>query len=272
MSFGATLRLLRLDAGISLRDLAARIGVSSAYLSRVEHGHDPAPTPDRLVAIARTLDIPAVTLLELARQTGAAVSGYMARVPAASALFLEIARRDLSGSQIARLKAFLDQEFPQRSRSRRSPARLSQMLPAEHVVVQMSGADIDDVIDVAVSRMALGPRLRPQAVVSRILEREHEAPSTLGGGVAVPHAIVPAAPTTAVLVTLAEPLAMETPDGVPVELVVVLLSREGGRRHLEILAHIARLASQGMAEELSALPSAERILARLEHLETIRPG
>lgn len=271
MSFGATLRLLRLDAGISLRDLAARIGVSSAYLSRVEHGHDPAPTPDRLVAIARTLDIPAVTLLELARQTGAAVSGYMARVPAASALFLEIARRDLSASQIARLKAFLDQEFPQRSR-RRSPVGLSQMLPAEHVVVQMSGADIDDVIDVAVSRMTLGPRLRPQAVVSRILEREHEAPSTLGGGVAVPHAIVPAAPTTAVLVTLAEPLAMETPDGVPVELVVVLLSREGGRRHLEILAHIARLASLGMAEELSALPSAERILGRLEHLETIRTG
>lgn len=266
MSFGATLRLLRIDAGISLRDLAAQIGVSSAYLSRVEHGHDPAPTPDRLLAIARTLDIPSVTLLELARQTGAEVAGYMARVPAASALFLEITRRDLPASQIARIKAFLDHEFPERGRKRQS-ARLSQMLSPQDVVVHMSGADIDDVINVAVSRMALGPRLRPQAVVARILEREHEGVSTLGGGVAVPHAILPTAPTTMVLVTLAQPLVMDTPDGAPVELVVVLLSREGGRRHLEMLANIARLASLGMAEELREMPSAERVLARLEHLE-----
>lgn len=268
MSFGATLRLLRIDAGISLRDLAARIGVSSAYLSRVEHGHDPAPTPDRLVAIAHSLDIPAVTLLELAQQTGAAVVGYMERVPAASALFLEIARRDLPASQIARIKAFIDREFPERS-GKRQPVRLSEMLSSQDVVVQMSGADIDDVINVAVSRMALGPRLRPQAVVARILERENEGASTLGGGVAVPHAILPAAGTTMVLVTLAQPLVMDTPDGVPVELVVVVLSREGGRRHLEILANIARLASLGMAGELRELASAERVLARLEHLEAV---
>lgn len=46
--FGAALRLLRVEAGLSLRALAQRIGVSSAYLSRVEHGHDAIPTPDRL--------------------------------------------------------------------------------------------------------------------------------------------------------------------------------------------------------------------------------
>ena len=33
MHFGATLRLLRMESGISLRALAQRVGVSGAYLS-----------------------------------------------------------------------------------------------------------------------------------------------------------------------------------------------------------------------------------------------
>ena len=45
LNLGATLRLLRVEAGLSLRELAARVGVSTAYLSRVENGHDAAPTP-----------------------------------------------------------------------------------------------------------------------------------------------------------------------------------------------------------------------------------
>jgi PTS system nitrogen regulatory IIA component len=57
MHFGFTLRLMRTTAGFSLRELAARVGVSSAYLSRVEHGHDPIPTLDRLASIARCLRV-----------------------------------------------------------------------------------------------------------------------------------------------------------------------------------------------------------------------
>ena len=59
MHFGAALRLLRVDAGISLRGLAEEVGVSSAYLSRVENGHDAPPTADRLVALAEAIGIPA---------------------------------------------------------------------------------------------------------------------------------------------------------------------------------------------------------------------
>ena len=55
MHFGAALRLLRVDAGVTLRALAERVGVSSAYLSRVENGHDAVPTPDRLADIAAAL-------------------------------------------------------------------------------------------------------------------------------------------------------------------------------------------------------------------------
>lgn len=112
MHFGATLRLLRVDAGLTLRALARRIGVSSAYLSRVENGHDPAPTPDRLIAIADALGLPRAVMVELAQQAGPAVAGYLDRVPEASTFFLDIARRDFRGPQIARIKAFIDAEFP----------------------------------------------------------------------------------------------------------------------------------------------------------------
>lgn len=269
MHFGATLRLLRVDAGISLRVLAARIGVSSAYLSRVEHGHDPAPTPDRLAAIAQVLDIPVATILELAQQTGAAVSGYISRVPAAGALFLDIARRDLQASQLARIKAFIEQEFPQQSRKRPSPVRLSQMLSSDHVIVQMSCADIDDVVSVAVSRMALGRRLKPRSVVAEILKREHDASSALGSGVLVPHASLRGSTTEIVLVTLAQPLAIPTPDQAPVRVVVVLVSGESGRRQLEILAHIARCARHGLVDELCHAHSPARLLTKLAAIESM---
>src|SRR6185503_8511135 len=99
MHFGATLRLLRVDAGISLRGLAERIGVSSAYLSRVENGHDAPPTPDRLVALAKELGVAPASLVGLTDRPSPTVSEYVARVPAASALFFEIARRDLTTAQ-----------------------------------------------------------------------------------------------------------------------------------------------------------------------------
>ena len=136
-SFGVTLRVLRHAAGFSLRGMAERIGVSSAYLSRVENGHDPAPTSERLIAIAEVLGLPHALLIELARQTGPAIDGYLMRVPAASALLLGIARRGLGEAEIAQVEAFIDQEFPaaqagsppdrQRAagRSRRTAARRS---------------------------------------------------------------------------------------------------------------------------------------------------
>jgi len=83
--FGATLRMLRIDAGLGLGELAARIGVSSAYLSRVEHGHDPVPTHDRVIAIAQALELPPIVLLEIAQGAGA----DEARIPRLKQLFVE---------------------------------------------------------------------------------------------------------------------------------------------------------------------------------------
>ncbi|MFP2911823.1 helix-turn-helix domain-containing protein, partial [Pyxidicoccus sp. 3LFB2] len=141
MHLGATLRLLRVDAGVSLRDMARRIGVSSAYLSRVENGVDAPPTAERLAAIAHELDVPPALLMDVAQRVSPYVAGYLEEVPGAGTLFLEIARRRLSGEQLARVRAFLDAEFPVRGARGDEPVPpLAPLLAPERVVVQLSCA------------------------------------------------------------------------------------------------------------------------------------
>jgi PTS system nitrogen regulatory IIA component len=266
MHFGATLRLLRVEAGISLRELASRIGVSGAYLSRVENGHDPAPTPDRLVAIADALGLPRPVLVELARQAGPAVDNYLQRTPEAGALFLDIARRGLQGHQLARIRAFIDVEFPNSGASTSAPRLTDRMGPAR-VIVGMACSDLEDLISVAASR--LGPKLDARMVVERVLARPHEQPMALGGGFACVHAVVDTEVEAVVMLTLAQPLAFPTPDRRPARVAFLLVCGSDTQTRLELLARIARLASYDIADELCAAPTPERAHSILERVESL---
>lgn len=264
-NFGASLRLMRVGAGTGLRELAQRIGVSASYLSRVEHGHDPTPTPDRLVAIARALEIPPEVLLELADQITPAVSSYVGRVPAAGALFLEIAQRDLSAPEIGRIMAYLDREFPQgRTNARRQ--RLPDLLAKERIVPCLKCSDLEELLSLAVSRLPLRSSPGGRVLAEKIWAREREAPSTLGFAFYVPHLIVRGAVPAAVLLTLSNALDIPTPDGKPVTLALLVLSNDSGRAHLDLLAQAVRLARQGTAEQLRGIESPARILAKFRML------
>ena len=100
MHFGATLRVMRLESGLGLRELASRVGVSSAYLSRVENGLDPAPTPARLEVLARELRVPPTLLMSLAQRVSPLVMDYVETTPEAGTLFLDIAHRELDGVEV----------------------------------------------------------------------------------------------------------------------------------------------------------------------------
>jgi transcriptional regulator with XRE-family HTH domain len=61
-ALGGFIRAQRLTAGLSLRDLAERTGVSNAYLSQIERGlHEPSITVLR--SIADALEVPLESLL-----------------------------------------------------------------------------------------------------------------------------------------------------------------------------------------------------------------
>lgn len=263
MHFGATLRMLRVDAGFGLNELARKVGVSPAYLSRVEHGHDPVPTPDRIVALADALQLPPLVLLEIAQGAGVALASYLERVPEASSLFLEMASRELGAADVARIKEFIDRTF--RDRTREQPARLTDLVTPDRVIVRAVCHDLDDLVTVAATRL-VKDRADARALAAQLLEREQAAPSTMGGGVIAPHAIVDG-PSAAAIVTVARPLRSRAPDGVPIRVGIVLVEPAADRNHLRRLAHIARLAARGLADALAEARGSAQLLATLRALD-----
>lgn len=263
--FGATLRLLRLEAGLGLRELARQVGVSGAYLSRVETGRDPAPTAERLAAIADALDVPPETLMGAAHRTGGAVADYLERVPAANALFLDIARRDLGAQQIARVSEFIASEFALPARA--SGPALSRLIGPRRIRLGLACRDLGEVIDVGAS-MCVPARAqgRAAALAALMRDREAEASTAIGNGFAVPHAIIEGARPVAALITPARALSEPTPDGKPIAVAIVLVS--GDRRgHLETLARIARLASYEAAGALPYCTTPGAVLALLRRCD-----
>jgi transcriptional regulator with XRE-family HTH domain len=73
--FGDAIRARRQGLGLSMREAARRIGISTGYLVELEHGRNPTtgrapmPSPTVLAGIGRALDVDLATLLDLAGVT-----------------------------------------------------------------------------------------------------------------------------------------------------------------------------------------------------------
>lgn len=261
MHFGATLRLLRVDAGLTLRELADRIGVSNAYLSRVENGHDAPPTPDRLAAIARAFRLSPTTLVELADRVGPIAADYFETVPGARELMMEVVRRRLSPVQIARIRAFVDREFPTSDEASRS-LDLSTMFNRSRVILGLSCTDLEDVLDIASTRFTLKEQGRASELADHIAQRERACSSTVGSGLAVPHALRRDFSAQAVVVVLKRPLPLQAPDGLGVRVFVVHI-HPGGSDHTTMLAHLARLADPTLVARVAGASSPSEVVRLL---------
>ena len=86
------------------------------------------------------------------------------------------------------------------------------------------------------------PDIEARPVFEALLARERLGNTCLGDGVAIPHCRMPGARAAGALLRLAVPLDFEAPDGLPVDLLFVLVvPGEEMRRHLEILGALARV-------------------------------
>ena len=65
-TFGRRIRKLRKRSGVSLRKFADQMGLSAAYLSRIETGKFPPPAEDKIIAMAEALEADTDELLALA--------------------------------------------------------------------------------------------------------------------------------------------------------------------------------------------------------------
>jgi PTS system nitrogen regulatory IIA component len=271
LHFGATLRLLRIESGLSLRDLARRLDVSSTYISRVENGIDAVPTPERLEAIARELGIPKAILLDLAHRVSPLVAEYIERVPEAGRLFLEIAHRKLDSKQLGRLGQILDAEFPRASAGAAEVPGLVDLLSPDRIVLQLTCAAMEDALDVVAGRLAgSGSGASASTLASALRQHEAEVSSAIGNGVAVPCAYFAGAAPAAALVTLARPLRHDTPDRLPLRVLVVLSGPRRASDRMPRLAHVARLAARGLSERLASVRSPAEVMQRLAAMEALR--
>ena len=264
MHFGATLRMLRTEAGISLRSLGEQIGVSNAYLSRVENGHDTPPTAERVAAIARVLGVAPAALIELAHRVEPIVAGYLEKVPMAATLFLEIARRDVSTADLARVRAFVEAEFQERAASESNDRLLSELVGRSRIVTAVHCAALADAVELLAIRLGEGASAR--RIAAGLLAQDQACSSAIGAGVAIPHAVVHGAERRAAIAILARPLPHPTPDGAPLRLVVAVVHPRGGTELVRTLTQIARLANVGLASALREAPDVQRAL---EHFEAI---
>lgn len=83
-------------------------------------------------------------------------------------------------------------------------------------------------------------------VLDRLIAREKLGSTGIGQGIAIPHCRINNCDTPlGALLTLEEPIAFDSPDDQPVDLLFVLLvPEEADQEHLDILANVARLFSQ----------------------------
>ncbi|MBI5937051.1 MAG: PTS IIA-like nitrogen regulatory protein PtsN [Betaproteobacteria bacterium] len=96
-------------------------------------------------------------------------------------------------------------------------------------------------------------------VFDSLLSREKLGSTALGYGIAIPHGRIKGLKeTSCAFIRLKAPIDFDAPDGMPVDLVFILLAPAAATDlHLQILGELAQLFSdKGMREQLRAAPDA----------------
>lgn len=134
------------------------------------------------------------------------------------------------------------------------------MLDEDVVRCHMSAASRKRALQLIAELMA-DEEVSADALFDALMGREKLGSTALGEGVAVPHCRIDASTMRAALVSLPEPVDFEASDGIPVDLLFVLVvPEEEQTAHLEALATLAGIFSQaGNRAELRACVSDESL-------------
>lgn len=150
---------------------------------------------------------------------------------------------------------------------------LDDLIPPGGVLYGLAAADKRGLLRQLSSHAAALTGHDPAEVFELIAERERLGTTGFGGGTAIPHAKLGLLPgVVAVVAKLAAPVDFEALDGVPVDLVVLMLAPVGaGGDHLKALARVSRvLRDRELVGKLRACLSADALLAVLTHSQQSR--
>lgn len=152
--------------------------------------------------------------------------------------------------------------------------RLSEYLEPELVVIGLDTAGMEDTVTALLDQLAGTGRVKdPEAARKALVDRERSHSTSLGNGVALPHATVSGVERAVILVATA-------PGGIafgagddrePDRLFFMLLSplREAGT-HIKLLARIVRLVrSEEFVENLIASESGDALIEEIEREDAL---
>ncbi|MDX1674870.1 MAG: PTS sugar transporter subunit IIA [Longimicrobiales bacterium] len=147
--------------------------------------------------------------------------------------------------------------------------RLTEYLEPELVLTDLEADGAEDAIDTMVRAVHEAGRIDdPESVSRSVLARERSHTTSLGNGVALPHATVAGVDRARVLVAIAPEgidFGPDDRDAEPDRLFFMLLSPlEEAGTHIKLLARIVRLArSRRFVETLLAADSAEAVIEEI---------
>jgi len=101
--FGETIRELRVAQDLGLREMAVRIGISPAYLSRIERGKERPPRPDLIKELAKVLAADPDVLFRLSSSTDPEVADFLHNQPEVMNLLRFIKDAGFTDTEITRL-------------------------------------------------------------------------------------------------------------------------------------------------------------------------
>lgn len=104
--FGYKLRELRVAQDLGLRETAGKIGISPAYLSRIERGKESPPRPEVIKSLAKLLAADPDVLFRLSSSTDPEVLEYLNRNPDALNFLRLLIQSNLNSNQWDQLRTF----------------------------------------------------------------------------------------------------------------------------------------------------------------------
>lgn len=144
--------------------------------------------------------------------------------------------------------------------------RLATILPPSQVVVQVDATSKKRAFEEAGLLFENLHGLSRALVTDSLFSRERLGSTGLGYGVAIPHGRIKGlkAPMAAVF-QLANPIAFDAPDSLPVHLLIFLLVPEAAtQKHLELLSEIAELLSDApLREQMTQSQNAAQLHAMI---------
>lgn len=145
--------------------------------------------------------------------------------------------------------------------------RLSEYVREENVFWDVTAPDKHSVLRTLSGRIANQcPGVDADLLLDLLEQRESLQSTGIGGGLALPHAMVPGTRSSALFVArVAPPVDYEALDGDPVDFLFLLLSpADGLREHVRLLARMARIVGQSdLLDRLRAAKGPEEALGAL---------